>query len=312
MSISNWLESPESFRKMLAALISDQDDKWKNTRRDILMEEPVLRQFAATQWAQARLPDDPDTLAMVTLYVAYQFRWLLVDSVRLVDPIDGYLQDELNITLLLPLYIWPAYQIWVLQEFPAKARLNQSQAIPWLLNRPLRLRAFKELDIPEPNEKFLAYIEVKQNTTNLSRWVKAGLESLHFVMHPVTKNGPPLPITTNTDALQEFDEKPAEILDCNRIAYDAGISRGANLPEPDLARDTGKPDYKYPDSPNPDKPETNRLMRRGKVAQQDGAKRKPAPYTSHERGKHNGFLRLEKRGKQIASSRSGNFPSPQL
>ncbi len=79
MSISNWLESPESFRKILAALISDQDEKWENTRRDILMEEPVLRQFAATQWAQARLPDDPDTLAIVTLYVAYQFRWLLVE-----------------------------------------------------------------------------------------------------------------------------------------------------------------------------------------------------------------------------------------
>lgn len=248
MSISNWLESPESFRKILAALISDQDEKWENTRRDILMEEPVLRQFAATQWAQARLPDDPDTLAIVTLYVAYQFRWLLVDSVRLVDPIDGYLQDELNVTLLLPLYIWPAYQIWVLQEFPAKARLNQSQAIPWLLNRPLRLRAFKELDIPEPNEKFLAYIEVKQNTTNLSRWVKAGLESLHFVVLPVTKNGPALPIIPNTVALQEFDEKPAEILNSNRIVYDAGISRLANLLEPDLARDTGKPDYEYPDS----------------------------------------------------------------
>ncbi len=158
----------------------------------------------------------------------------------MVDPIDGYLQDELNVTLLLPLYIWPAYQIWVLQEFPAKARLNQSQAIPWLLNRPLRLRAFKELDIPEPNEKFLAYIEVKQNTTNLSRWVKAGIESLHFVMHPVTKNGPPLPITTNTDAHQEFEENPAEILDSNRIACDTGISRLANLPEPD---------YKYPDTP---------------------------------------------------------------
>jgi len=45
----------------------------------------------------------------------------LADSARLVDPIDGYPQHELNVTLLLSLYIWPAYQIWVLQEFPEKA-----------------------------------------------------------------------------------------------------------------------------------------------------------------------------------------------
>jgi hypothetical protein len=35
MSVSNWLENPDSFKKMLAALISDQGDKWENLRRDI-------------------------------------------------------------------------------------------------------------------------------------------------------------------------------------------------------------------------------------------------------------------------------------
>jgi hypothetical protein len=249
MSVSNWLENPDSFKKMLAALISDQGDKWENLRRDISLDEPVLQQFAATQWAQRRLPDNPDILAIATLYIAYQFRWLLVDSVRLVDPIDGYLQDELNVTLLLPLYIWPAYNIWVLQEFPAKARLNQNQAIPWLLNQQLRLQAFRELDIPEPNEKYLAFIEVKKNTTNLSRWVQAGCESLHFVMHLATKNTPPSLITVRTNTLQELDEKSDEILVSNRNTPDAGISRLANLHEPDLVGDVGKPEYWYLNSP---------------------------------------------------------------
>jgi hypothetical protein len=134
------------------------------------------------------LPDDPDILAILTLFVAYQFRWLLMDSVRSDPPLESNYQDELNITLLLPLYIWPAYQIWVLQEFPAKAHITQGGAIPWLLNQKLRLQAFKELEIPEPGGKILAYLEVKKNTTNLSRWIKEGCERLRHVMKMATED----------------------------------------------------------------------------------------------------------------------------
>lgn len=46
MSISNWLESPGQFRKLLNALVSD---KWELLQDSFSMDEPVLRQFAATQ-----------------------------------------------------------------------------------------------------------------------------------------------------------------------------------------------------------------------------------------------------------------------
>ncbi len=249
MSIVNWLESPEQFRKMLAALISDQDYRWDALRRAVSFNDPVLRQFSATQWAQNRLPDDQDILAVVTLFITYQFRRLLVDVVRSDGLVEGVFQDELNVTLLLPLYIWPAYQIWVLQEFPAKARHNQSQAIPWLLNQHLRIQAFKELDIPEPNEKFLAYIDVKKNTTNLSRWVKAGCESLHFAIHLGTKNAPLSSRAIRTDALQEFDAKPEAISDSNKVTYTAGISQLTDATELGPKSEIGEPANRYLNSP---------------------------------------------------------------
>jgi len=117
MSISNWLESPDKFRKLLTALGSDN---WEQLMDSLSMDDPVLRRFAATQWAQRRLPDEPDVLAVVTLLIAYHFRCLLVDSVRSDNPTGNGLQDELNVTLLMPLYIWPAYRIWILQEFPPR------------------------------------------------------------------------------------------------------------------------------------------------------------------------------------------------
>ncbi len=120
MSSVNWLETPAHFKKMLAALISDQDYRWEGLKHDLSLDEPMLRQFATTQWAQKRLPDNPDILAIVTLFITYQFRWLLMDSVRLNSSVESYFQVELNVTLLLPLYIWPAYQILGITRIPSE------------------------------------------------------------------------------------------------------------------------------------------------------------------------------------------------
>jgi hypothetical protein len=227
MSSVNWLETPAHFKKMLAALISDQDYRWEGLKHDLSLDEPMLRQFATTQWAQKRLPDNPDILAIVTLFITYQFRWLLMDSVRLDSSVESYFQVELNVTLLLPLYIWPAYQIWVLQEFPANSHVAQSQATPWLLSQKLCLKAFKELEIPEPGEKLLAYLEVKKNTTNLSRWIKAGCDRLHFVMCMAARQTPPT-ADNSSDALQGLSNKHADDPDRAPLPLDQGISQPFN------------------------------------------------------------------------------------
>jgi hypothetical protein len=45
MSISNWLESPDQFRKLLTALVSD---RWEQLVDSLPMDDPALRQFATT------------------------------------------------------------------------------------------------------------------------------------------------------------------------------------------------------------------------------------------------------------------------
>jgi hypothetical protein len=224
MSLTNWLENPEQFKKMLIALTSDQDYRWEPLRRDANLDEPLLRQFATKQWAQKRLPDNPDILAILTLFITYQFRWLLMDSVRSDPLVESYFQDELNVTLMLPLYIWPAYQIWVLQEFPANSHISQGQAIPWLLSQKLRLKAFKELEIPEPGDKVLAYLAVKKNTTNISRWIKDGCESLRHVMRMATED-------MSTDALKGLNNKRQGHRDPASLPLDKEISPPADPKE---------------------------------------------------------------------------------
>ena len=54
MSFSHWLESPAQFRQLLITMMSD---KWEQLERDFSPEDPVLSQFAATKWAQRRLPE---------------------------------------------------------------------------------------------------------------------------------------------------------------------------------------------------------------------------------------------------------------
>ena len=63
MSISNWLESQGQFRNLLTAMASE---KWEHLEDSFSMDEPILRMFATTQWAQRRLPEEPHVLAVVT------------------------------------------------------------------------------------------------------------------------------------------------------------------------------------------------------------------------------------------------------
>ena len=189
MSISNWLESPGQFRKLLAALVSDN---WEHLVDSLCMDEPVLRQFASTQWARRRLPDDPSPLAFVTLLIAYHYRCLLLDSIRPDNPTGNGLQGELNVTLLIPLYIWPAYHIWILQEFPPKSRIKQVEAIHWLLDANQRETGFLELEIEEPDRRLLTYLELKKNTTNLSRWIKDGFDRACTMLSTWRWNSRPL------------------------------------------------------------------------------------------------------------------------
>jgi len=189
MTISNWLESPDQFRKLLTVLVSN---RWEQLMDSLSMEDPDLSQFAATQWAQRRLPDEPDALAVAALMITYHFRCLLVDSLRSHNLSEYELQEELNVTLLLPLFIWPAYRICILQESPPGLRVNQMGAVQWLLDSKQREIGFSELEIDEPDSRLLAYLELKRNTTNLSRWIRAGLDRLYHAVHTAVVQAPHL------------------------------------------------------------------------------------------------------------------------
>jgi hypothetical protein len=137
------------------------------------------------------LPKEPDALAVAALLIAYHFRCLLVDSLRSQNLSRNELQDELNVTLLMPLFFWPAYRIWILQESPPGLRVNQMGAVQWLLDSKQRQMGFSELEIDEPDSRILAYLELKRNTTNLSRWIKAGLDRLYHAVHTAVIQAPP-------------------------------------------------------------------------------------------------------------------------
>lgn len=226
MTISNWLESPDQFRKLLTSLVSD---RWEQFMDSLSMEDPVLRQFAATQWAQRRLPDEPDALAVAALLIAYHFRCLLIDSLRSHNLSGNELQEELNVTLLMPLFIWPAYRIWILQESPPGLRVNQMGAVQWLLDSKQRETGFSELEIDEPDSRLLAYLELKRNTTNLSRWIRAGLDRLYHAVHtavvqaPPARQKPPAVVGESSDANPELEK------DDQMDIQDTGISRSCEI-----------------------------------------------------------------------------------
>lgn len=238
MSISNWLESPGQFRKLLTALVSD---KWERLQDSLSMDEPLLRQFASTQWAQRRLPDEPNVLAVVTLLIAYHFRCLLVDSIRSDNPTRNGIQDEMNVTLLMPLYIWPSYRIWILQEFPLKSRVIQVEAIHWLMDTKQRESGFMELGIEEPDGRLLTYLELKKNTTNLSRWIKDGFDRLYHAIYLAV---------VQTPAAQQ-----------KRPAVDDWIS----VPDPDGERDN----HLYPRDDGISRPDEISIVGRSNGASKD-------------------------------------------
>lgn len=245
MTISNWLESPDQFRKLLTALVSD---RWDQLMDSLSMEDPVLRQFAATQWAQRRLPEEPDALAVAALLIAYHFRCLLVDSLRSYNLSENELQEELNVTLLLPLFIWPVYRIWILQESPPGLRVNQMGAVQWLLDSKQRQMGFSELEIDEPDSRLLAYLELKRNTTNLSRWIKAGLDRLYHAVHtavvqaPPARQKPPAVVGESSDT-DELDR------DVQQDIQDIGISRPSEIVVSDMALGISEDESAWFDSP---------------------------------------------------------------
>ena len=245
MTISNWLESPDQFRKLLTALVSD---RWEQLVDSLSMEDPALRQFAATLWAQRRLPEETDALAVAALLIAYHFRCLLVDSLRSYNLSENELQEELNVTLLLPLFIWPAYRIWILQESPPGLRVNQMGAIHWLLESRTREIGFSELEIDEPDSRLLAYLELKRNTTNLSRWIKAGLDRLYHAVHtavvqaPPARQKPPAVIGESSDT----DESGKDV---QQDIQDIGISRPSEIVLSDIALGISEDESAWFDSP---------------------------------------------------------------
>jgi len=245
MTISNWLESPDQFRILLTALVSD---RWEQLMDSLSMEDPALRQFAATQWAQRRLPEEPDALAVAALLIAYHFRCLLVDSLRSYNLSENELQEELNVTLLLPFLIWPAYRIWILQESPPGLRVNQMGAVQWLLDSKQRQMGFSELEIDEPDSRLLAYLEVKRNTTNLSRWIRAGLDRLYHAVHtavvqtPPARQKPPAVMGESSDT-DESDQ------DVQQDIQDIGISRPSEIVLSDIALGISEDESAWFDSP---------------------------------------------------------------
>lgn len=246
MSISDWLESPEQFKRLLTALVSD---KWEQLLDSLSMDDPVLRQFASTQWAQKSLPDEPDGLAVAALLIAYHFRCLLVDSLRAHNLMGNGLQEELNATLLMPLYIWPTYQIWVLQEFIPKPRVSQVEAIHWLLDAKQRGSCFMELEIAEPDSRLLTYLELKKNTTNLSRWIKDGFELLYHTVHLAVVQTPHGQERRPTVAELTSITDPEDGQDTHRYPQESGISRPNELSIFDGSTGSNKGGIGWIDSP---------------------------------------------------------------
>ena len=170
---------------------------------------------------------------------------MLVDSIH---SNNSGIQDELNVTLLLPLYIWPAYRTWILGEFPARSRVNQGEAIQWLLDAHLRETGFAELDILDPDNRLLSYLELKKNTTNLSRWIKDGFERLYHAIYLAV-------VQTIPD---QRDRPDAEGISISRSDseqndqgdhQDGGISRARILSTTNRFNDASEAETIHPDSP---------------------------------------------------------------
>ncbi len=155
---------------------------------------------------------------------------------------ENELQEELNVTLLLPLFIWPAYRIWILQESPPSLRVNQVSAVQWLLDSKQRQMGFSELDIDEPDSRLLAYLELKRNTTNLSRWIKAGLDRLYHAVHTAVVQEPPA-------AMGESSDTEKSIKDVQQDIQDTGISRPGEIVLSDIALGISEDESAWFDSP---------------------------------------------------------------
>lgn len=209
------------------------------------MDEPVLRQFATTLWAQKRLPEDLISLAVVTLLITYHYRCLLVDTIR---SNSSAIQDELNVTLLPPLYIWPSYRTWILGEFPARSRVNQGEAIHWLLNTDMREAGFAELEIEEPENRLLSYLELKQNTTNLSRWINDGFERLYHAIYLAVVQT--LPDQRDSSVVEGRSKSPSDSeQDDQGRNQDSGISRAEKMSIISRFNEANKDENFQPNSP---------------------------------------------------------------
>ena len=138
-------------------------------------------------------------------------------------------KTQKNVTLLLPLFIWPAYRIWILQESPPGLRVNQMGAVQWLLDSKQRQMGFSELVIDEPNSRLLAYLELKRNTTNLSRWIRAGLDRLYYAVHTAVVQAPPARQKPSAVVGESSDANPELDKDDQNEIQDTWISRPCKI-----------------------------------------------------------------------------------
>lgn len=162
MPLTAHFTTPSSFEKLLKHLTNI--DRWEMLETNLSPLPPILEEFKSRRWCIDRLPENPEFKALptVTLFIIYQTR-LLIESVQQTTSTDS----EANLYLLIPLYLLPAYQLWV-QENPAIARPSQQKAPMWFFN-PQSTACLDEINIPHPTNLATAELTRLQGSTNLSR-----------------------------------------------------------------------------------------------------------------------------------------------
>ncbi len=173
MPFTDHYESLPSFEKLLKQLTDVE--RWEMLEDSLSPLDPILEEFKSRRWCSDRLPGDSgfEVLPILTLYIIYQTR-LLIESIQQASSTDS----EANLYLLVPLYLWPANQLWVQGNTTAISRPSQQKAPTWFSN-PQSAACLDELDLPHPTDLAAALLTTMQASTNLSRRIAEARSQLY-------------------------------------------------------------------------------------------------------------------------------------
>jgi len=122
-------------------------------------------------------------------------------------------------------------------------------AIHWLLDAKQRGSCFMELEIAEPDSRLLTYLELKKNTTNLSRWIKDGFDRLYHAIYLAVVQTPPAQQERPAIVEGISIPNPEEQQDNHLNPRDVGISRPDEISRVGRSIGPSEDEFRCTDSP---------------------------------------------------------------